>query len=273
MKPIVIAVNSPPARVAGPACSSAADGHQASDRWRGKSRRTVRSQCWQHREIDDRRTESRSRMAPTVKRWRRHRSRQHRGASRRATIAAKAMAEAPPGQPVTIQNSATAPIAANVRAGTRPEAGSQSGTRSRNCCAPGEWCCRIADEQCQPVERMPMPANASAVLSASSRSEGVSAGRDDQSSAPPARKPVQGHGISDPAHRSSPLPVADRKLRREAFAGWSAPLAAPRCRANGPRWSATPRQAGQRGEQAVHRSLQHSASDSGAAEIPRAPDR
>src|SRR4051794_31560292 len=82
------------------------------------------------------------------------------------------MARLPPGQPVTIQNNPTAPIAQKVRAALT-RGGSQSGTR-RDLRAPrGTGGAALPMSNAIPSTACPMLANASAVLSVRSCSEGV----------------------------------------------------------------------------------------------------
>ena len=86
------------------------------------------------------------------------------------------MACAPFGHAVTIQKSSTAPITTKARpALTR--AGSQSGTRSRTLPRRGTGRAGSATSRASPLSACEMPASTSAVWSASSRSDGVPAGR------------------------------------------------------------------------------------------------
>jgi hypothetical protein len=91
-------------------------------------------------------------------------------------IAVKLIVDAPLGHSVTIQNSATVPIATKARP-PLTRAGSQSGTRRRRLPRRGTGRAGSAMSKARPLSACIMPASTLAVWSASSRSDEVSAGR------------------------------------------------------------------------------------------------
>jgi len=86
-------------------------------------------------------------------------------------IAAKLIADAPLGHSVTIQNSATAPIATKARP-PLTRAGSQSGTRGTRLPRGGTGRAGSATSKARPLSACVMPVSTLAVWSASSRSDG-----------------------------------------------------------------------------------------------------
>jgi len=132
------------------------------------------------------------------------------GASRITPIAAQAAAEAPFGHAVTIQNSSAAPITTKARpALTR--AGSQSGTRSRTLPRRGVGRTESATSRASPFSAWEMPASASAVWSAISRSDGLAAGN--AINRRTARSQIWRRPTGSAIQRAGPAPDSDPRPR------------------------------------------------------------
>ena len=148
--------------------------------------------------------------------------------------------EAPFGQAVTTQKSSTAPIVTNARAALT-RAGSQSGTLSRKPRWPAGGSPGASTSSASPSSTCTMPASTLAVSSASSRSDGVPAGRASSVAHRLLASAAQGHGISHPACRRTRLRRRSQLGRNAAQDGFR-PLPIPRRPASGSDVSQLPRQ-------------------------------